>query len=72
MESVTIERSGVIIAHHKESKALSKRGNPLWSIQESNPAPGRVVWRHCGKNLELNALGVVNGWLVVEQPGGFT
>lgn len=71
MGSVTIERAGEIIAHHNESKVLSKRGNPLWSTEESNPAPGKVVWKHDGNNLELNALGVVDGWLVVEQPEGY-
>ena len=71
MGSVTIERAGEVIAHHNENMALSKRGKLPWLIKEPNPAPGKILWKHGGKKLELNALGVVDGWLVVEQQEGY-
>lgn len=71
MGSVTIEKAGEVIAHHNKNKAERERGKPPWSIKEPNPAPGKIMWKHDGKKLELNALGVVDGWLVVEQPEGY-
>jgi hypothetical protein len=70
MTPITISRNGEVFAHHTTTNALSHYGQPVWIIEDNDPAPGPVIWQQGETQLKMTVLTVRGGWLCVRQPGG--
>lgn len=70
MNPITITKEGQIIAHHTTDSSMSHYGQPVWTVEDSDPGEGRVIWSQGDNQVEMDVLGVVGGWLVAKQPDG--
>ena len=71
MGPITIRRKEKILAHHTTESYLSHYGQPVWTIEDEDPKPGRATWEQDGKEQEIDILGVKAGWLIVRQSDGY-
>lgn len=70
MQPITISRGEEILAHHTTDSPMSHYGQPVWQIEEPEPAPGPAQWTQGEQAQPLTILGVIGGWLVTRQGDG--
>jgi len=66
-----ITRNDEVLAHHTTESCMSRYGQEVWVVEDEQPEPGPVMWHHEEKQAELDALGVLDGWLIVRQPDDY-
>lgn len=67
--NIQITRGEEILAHHTTDHPRSSYGQPVWSIEESEPDSGAALWTESdsGQDVELSIICVLDGWLVCQQ-----
>jgi hypothetical protein len=70
MEKIRISQHGEIIAHHTNESCLSHYGEPVWTIENTEPEPGPAIWQQGENRQVIDILEVRGGWLICRQPDG--
>ena len=71
MSKITIKRGQDILAHHTTESPLSHYGQPVWVVEDPDPAPGPITWQQGETKYTLDLLEVKGGWAIVRQPDGY-
>jgi hypothetical protein len=67
---IEILKKGEVIARHTTESHLSHYGQPVWIVENENPGRGKAIWTDGKQELEIKIIGVVGGWLVIQQHDG--
>ena len=63
---------GDLLAFTTPDHPLSRYNYPVWSVQTENPPPGPVILTSPAPplSLQLELLGIVDGWAILRDEGG--
>jgi hypothetical protein len=67
---IKILKGGEVIAHHTTESNLSHYGQPVWVVENDDPGRGKAIWTDGETELEIKIIGVIGGWLVIQQHDG--
>jgi len=66
-----IDKDGLIIAAHTTEHPRSSYGTQIWCIYIETPSAGPATWRQGDKEITIEIINLVEGWLVCRQPDGY-
>jgi len=71
MELALIKKKGRIIAEFTRDNPLSVHGEPVWTIRDRRPRPGKYIWQYGNNEDSLRIIGYRKGWLICKLSDGF-